>query len=217
VIFALAFNVALARRSNKAGTVTDGTYIDEKYAFSIDVPEEWNYSIKKNKSHIRAVLSKKSYDVPIAFQENPTYTKVPKITVMADTSSLTVERFVDSLLNDDYKTKQKKKIIQECEILIGDFAKKKHSKMSVSDVNGVLVTGENKYTMQIRNERTNEVEPYTNYYGGSIFFAKHGDYILMFHFICENLYYKNLHQNFIEIMNTLSLIEEEEEQEEKDK
>ena len=97
LMMVLVFSFASARKtSKKAGKITDGVFLDQKYEFSLGVPDEWNSTIKKDKSNIRFVLSKKQYDIPMAFQASPTYTKIPKITVYADTSTVNLDIFVEN-------------------------------------------------------------------------------------------------------------------------
>lgn len=205
----MAFNIAGARKSKKrAGEITDGIYTDLKYDFTMAAPDGWKSSIKKPDSDVRLVLSKKVYEIPIDYQSQPTYTKVPKITVFIDTTSMPVEWFVDSILSDKYKSDQKKKIMEECEILsiseryVEEFRKMKHSKMTIGDINGIILTGERRY-------RINIPDPVTNFYGGVMFFAKKGGNIFIFHFICEKIYFEELYKDFTDIVNTLQFIEPE--------
>lgn len=198
----LAFNCAFARKSSKAGEFKDGVYTDNLYNFSLNIPDDWNYSIKKDDSNTRLVLTKKTYDVPLAFQSSPNFTKIPTITVYADTSSMSPEVFTDSLMSDAYKSKQKKQVMNICEILYGEFTKRKQGKMSVGEISGILIAGEQKYTLQIP-------DVYTNYYGGSIFIAKHGNNLMIVHFISENLYYQNLNEELIKVLSTLKFTEPE--------
>ncbi len=205
----MAFNIAGARKKkNKAGEIKDEIYTDFKYDFTLKAPEDWKSSIKKSDSEVRLVLSKKVYEIPIDYQSQPTYTKIPKITVFVDTTSMPLEWFVDSLLSDKYKSDQKKMIMEECEVLsiseiyVEEFRKIKHSKMSTGDINGIILTGERRYRINIPN-------PVTNFYGGAIFLTKKDDNIFIFHFICEKFYFEDLYQDFMGIMNTMQFIEPE--------
>ena len=90
--------------------------------------------------------------------------------------------------------------MEECEILYGDYVPKKRAKMSVGDVNGILIAGEKEYTIQIP-------EWVTDYHSGALFFAKNKDNILIFYFISEKLYFDDLFEDFMGIINTLKFAE----------
>ncbi|PKK83283.1 MAG: hypothetical protein CVT49_09290 [candidate division Zixibacteria bacterium HGW-Zixibacteria-1] len=193
----LVFNIALAKKKDKAGRLENGVYIDDSYNFSLPISEDvWNISIKKDKSPIRLILTKKVFDVPIVYTQDPGYTKTPKVTVYVDTTSWSAQLFVDSLLNDQFKSKQKKEILQNCEILYGDYKPKRKSKYQFGDVPGVLISGELQYTKQIP-------DVITDYYGGAIFFAKQDNNLYIFHLISENKYFSTEYEDFVTLLNGL--------------
>ena len=206
LMVAFVFNAADARKrsKSKAGEIEDGVYHDKTYEFKLNIPEDWNCSIKKEKEQVRLVMTKKQYDVPIAFVDNPTFTKIPKISVFVDTINMPLNWFVDSLLAEDkiYNSKQKKNILQCCEILYGDYVPRQNTKMSIGDIEGLMISGEKKYTIEIP-------DVYTNYYGGSIFFIKEGNTLVLFHFICENLYFQALYPEFVKIIEGFAFTNKE--------
>jgi len=83
--------------------------------------------------------------------------------------------------------------LQEAEILYGDYIPKQRSKMTINGIEGIMIAGEQKYTIQIP-------EVHTDFYGGAIFFAKKDNHLFMFHFICENLYFSAYYPQFVEIL-----------------
>jgi len=101
-LFALVFSFADARkRKAKSGDIDDNVYTDSEYDFTVKIPEGWNSSTKKADSPVRLVLTKKQYDIPIAYTQDPNYTKIPKVTLYVDTTSLNLHWFVDSILDED--------------------------------------------------------------------------------------------------------------------
>ncbi len=205
----LTFGLADARKKDKSGAIKDGTFIDKKYNFSLDIPGAWDTSVKKNKNNTRIVLIRKEYEVPIHFQHYPAYTTIPKITIYADTSSLDINRFVDSILADKYKSKQKKNIMAEFKLLFGDFVLKKRGKMKAGNLSGIRIAGEQRYTIQVQQQGTDadKADIVTEFYGGSVYFVRQGDIIVMFHFICENLYFDAMEKEFIDIVKTFKFAE----------
>lgn len=219
IVLMLAVNIAGARKRSRAGKIENGTYTDAKFNFSFDTNDAWNTSIKKGKKPIRITLTKKEYDIPMHFQYATTYTTIPKITVYVDTSSLGLRQFVDSLLADKYKSRQKKAILNEFKLLLGDFDLKKRSKKIVGDLSGYKISGEQKYIVKISSAGTGgdemsggfgDYNVVSEFFGGSIFFAKHGSTILMMHFICEDRYFETLDLDFEKILMTLKFIESKE-------
>ena len=194
----LVFGIADAKKKKaKAGKFDDGVYTDKSYDFSLTISEDaWNISIKKDNSPIRLVLAKKVFDIPIAYMQDPGYTKTPKVTVYVDTTSWSTKMFVDSLLGPAYKSDQKKKVLQNCEILYGDYTPKRNSKLQIGDIEGVMISGELKYTKQIP-------DVITDFYGGAVFFAKQGNNLYIFHMICENKYFSTEYEDFVRLLEGL--------------
>ncbi len=216
IILLLAVNIASARKRSKAGNIEKGTYTDSKYYFSFDINDDWDSSIKKGKKPVRLSLIKKEYDIPMHFSHAPTYTTIPKIVVYADTTSLSVKQFVDSLLDDKYKSSQKKAILNEFKLLFGDFIKKKSSKKVVGELVGHKISGELKYSIRVSSAGTGgdemsgsfgDYDVVSDFFAGSIYFVKQGNTIVMMHFICESRYFEMLDLDFEEIIKTFKFVE----------
>jgi len=192
LISALAFNIAAGRRGKKkAGEMIDNVYCDNQYGFSMEFSNDfWDYSIKRDDDAVRVILTKQQYDIPTHFIHAPNYTQVPKVTVYVDTTSMTLQMFTDSLLSDEYKSKQKNQIIGEFNLLFGDFVPQRRSKMKVDEEDAIMVIGERQYTMNVQKAGTesNTADVVTDFYGGALLLVKKGDMLLMLHFICEKRY-----------------------------
>lgn len=216
IVLSLLFvvNIAEARpkRAPKAGEIKDGVYTDNSYGFSITVPEEWDSSIKKDDSNIRLVMVKKEYEIPMQFQHAPNYTTIPKIMIIADTSSLDVRVFVDSILSDEFKTDQKKDIMAETKILFGDFVQRQRTMMEIGGQEGVYLSGNQQYTIQVARQgsQSDKGDVVTDYYGGAVYFARDPEtnHLFVINFICEDRYYSFLERQFQDIIKTFSLNKE---------
>jgi len=211
LILVLAVNIAGARKRSRAGKIDDGIYTDAKYNFSFSINGNWDTSIKKGNKPVRITLVKKEYDIPMHFQHVPSYTMIPKITIYADTTSLGLKQFVDSLLADKYKSPQKKAILNEFKLLYGDFTLKKNSKKIIGDLVGHKISGEQKYTIRVSSSGAGgdemsgtfgDYDVVSDFYAGSVFFAKNGNMIVMMHFICEARYFETLDLEFEKIIKT---------------
>ncbi len=204
LMMTLVCNIALARKKNKAGAIEDNVYCDKKYDFCITIPpDKWDTSIKKGDSKIRIVFSKKNYDIPPDYQHAPNYTQIPKAIIYVDTTSMALNPFIDSLLSDKYKSKQKNSMLDEMPLLYGDYAQKKRPKLKIGDVDAYLSTGERRYTLQVARAGVNadKADHVSDFYGGSILFAKKGENIYIIHFICEKRFFENEHKDFLELIN----------------
>ena len=200
------FSICGAKKKDLAGDVENAVYTDNTHNFSLAMPDAWNYSLKKSMGEVRLILTKKQYDTPIQFQQAANYTTAPRITVYVDTTSLTADQFVDSLLSDKYKSKQKNRLISEFKILNGPFQLKKRSKMEAGEISGVRIAGQQRYTVEVQRSgsESDRGDLVTDFYGGSIFFAKEGSNIVIMHMICEWRYFDVLEQDFIKIVNGLT-------------
>jgi len=208
VVFAVGIADARKRKS-KAGEISDSVYTDNKYNFSLVISDKWDTSIKKDDSKVRLILIKKQYDIPNEYRHAPTYTQVPKVIVYVDTSSLPTPVFVDSLISDKFKSGQKNEMLQEFKLLFGDFVPEKRSKMSVGDVEGIKVSGERRYTLNVQRQGIDgdRADLVTNYYGGSLFFIKKENTLIIFHFICEKVYFTAEDADFTKLIESFKFVE----------
>jgi hypothetical protein len=205
----LAVSIADARKKkSKAGKIKDDVYTDNKYGFSLVIPDKWDASIKKDDSKVRLVLIKKQYDIPNEYRHAPTYTEIPKVTVYVDTTSMPAGIFLDSLLSDKYKSDQKNDMLQEFKLLFGDVMAVRRSKMQIGDIEGVIMTGERRYSINVQRQGIDgdRADLVTNYYGGSLFLVKKGDYIIIFHFICEKVYFAAEDMDFTKLLEGFKFV-----------
>ncbi len=206
-LVALGFSIGAAKKKDLAGTVENGVYTDDTYKVSLNVPDAWDYSIKKSKSPVRVILLKKQYDIPIQFQNAQSYVTVPRVVLYIDTTSLTVDQFVDSLLTEKYKSKQKNEILSAFQSLYGNIQLKKRAKIT-GDIPGIRIATQLKYTKEVPRggSSADQADVVSDFYGGSIFFTKDGDNIIMLQLVCEWRYFTSLEQDFVGIVNGLKII-----------
>lgn len=198
----LIFSAAEGRKQDKSGEVINNTYTDGNYPFKITFGDVWKHTVKKDNDNIRLILTQKKYDIPPAYTHAPNYTTVPKITVLVDTTSLPLDMFVDSLLSNAYKSDQKKSIISEFPILVGDYQMKKRFKTSAGGAEGTQILAQLKYTISVQGSGSgsDRGEIVTDFQGGSIFFVKKDNNIYMMHFIGEWRYFDSLQKDFAEVI-----------------
>ncbi len=218
LILMICSPIVFARKpKDKAGKVVDRVFTDKKYNFQLTITDLWKYKVNKNKTNFRLVLTKAKYEIPSDYKDAPDYTMIPKINVYADTTSLSVPAFIDSLLSDSFKSKQKKEIYKEFEILSssgGSGMKKekirprKSRTLEIDGKKGKSWSGQ----VQYRNEVATSASAaggkrVYGAYGGTIVGIKKGNQIVLFHVICEWIYFENNTIDAMAVINSLKFLE----------
>ncbi len=210
-------NIHARRKTEKAGKVKDLVYVDKKYDFSLKIDKGWKYKIQPNKENFRLVLSQKNYETPPDYMDAPEYTKVPRIVVYADTSSMGVLAFLDSLLSDTYSSHQKKEMLKEFEILNNqaieegtereETVTRKRRTVTIADKTAALWEGKADYRKYVSTSASamGGTRVYGSY-GGGVVVAENGDTIVVFHVISEWAYFGNIMNNALSMIETLNWV-----------
>ena len=208
-------NVSQARRKiKKAGEVDKkGVYTDFVYNFEFKINDEWSSNINKEKDNDRVVCVRKKYDIPMDYADAPDYTQVPRIVAFADTTSMPLLTFIDSLVSDSYKSDQKKEILKQFEILSEqELIPKGRKPISLgtveNELKGVQWLGQAKYVKEVATSASaaGGKRVYGSY-GGAIVATKNGDTILLFYMICEYQYFNSIFNEMIGMINTVKWTE----------
>lgn len=218
LIIIICLPAVFARKpKDKAGKVTDNVFTDKKYNFELSLNDLWKYKISKNKSNFRILFIKKKYEIPIDYIDAPDYTMIPRINVYSDTTSLSVPAFIDSLLSDKFKSKQKKEILKEFEILSnrgGSGMKKekilprRRKTLELDGKKGQIWKGQVQYRNEVATSASSMGgKRVYGAYGGSIIGVKKGNQIVLFHVISEWIYFDNTMRDAMEIIYSLKFKE----------
>lgn len=222
LIISMSVPGAFARKPrDKAGTVSNHVYTDKKYNFNITFNDNWKYKIKANKEHYRLYLTQMDYEIPPDYLNAPDYTLIPKILVFVDTTSLSVPAFVDSLLSEKYKSKQKKEISKEFELFNSSFGSstlvlekivpRKRKNIKISGVKSLFWTGLVKYRHEISTSTAFSGGGGIRVYGGygiNIIGVKKKNRIFLFLTQGEWVYFDNIINQALELAKSLEWIEE---------
>ena len=180
------------RRTPKAGEIDGDVYKDNVYNFTLKVHEGWKARVSKEKDPVRLTLTQKNYAIPTDFINAPDYTKIPRISVYVDTTSMGAFDFIDSLMSETYDSDQKNDIKKEFEVLQnqdiydGDLVERGRSRIEVGDESGLLWKGQIKYKQIVQTSASSVGGKLVrSSYGGAIGAIKHGDNIYLFHVMCE--------------------------------
>ena len=202
-----------ARKKDKAGTVSDYVYTDKKHEFSLTLNEEWKYKIQKNKSVFRLVLTQISYPIPSDYSSTPDYTKIPKMVLFVVETKLDSKAFIDSLISPSYKSKTKKELMKEFEILSitsstgfspEKLVSRKNKALNLDGKNGTYWTGQVKYTNEVSVSASSQGgKRVKGGYGGAIAAVKDGDKMIVFHLISEWDHFQATFKDGLEIIKSL--------------
>ncbi len=208
-------SVFAARKKDKAGKVKDYVYTDKKFNFSLNLNDDWKYKIQKNKGDFRIAFTQVKYGIPSDYANTPDYTKIPRIVVFVVESKLAPRAFVDSLISDSYKSKAKKTVLKEFEILTmmsstgfvpERLLTRKKKTLQFDKSKGYSWTGQVKYTNEIATS-ANSVggKRVKGGFGGGMVAVKDGDNLIVFHVISEWDYFGEVFEEAMSIINTLKL------------
>ena len=206
LLLMLAPAVDARRKRDKAGAIKDGVYTDKMYEFTVAMNEGWKVSIMKNEKPFRLVLVQKNYLIPTDYQEAPDYTKVPRIVVYADTTSMGVFAFVDSLVSESYDSDQKGEIKKEFEILNErDVIPRGLKRVEIGGERGVIWQGQVKYVNEVATSASSiGGKRVYGAYGAAIIGVKRGDTIILFHVMSEWQYFNAVLQETMGFVNSFT-------------
>jgi hypothetical protein len=213
----IALPVLAAKKKERTGTVTGMNYTDSEYDFSFTLSENWSHKLRKAGDHFRMILLQKNYAIPADYQNAPDYTQVPRVTVWADTTSLDVVNFVDSLVSETYKSEQKKEIMKEFDIFVSGSAgsggyreppiPRKRSTQTFGGERGIVWNAQMKYRQDVTLSAASQSGKTVNgAYGGSIVGLRKGNRIVLFHLICEWAYFPQVQEDFMTLVNTFTWV-----------
>ncbi len=196
------------RKKKKTGKITDGIYVDADYGFSMNLVGSWKGKTQSSKKrpHIRLVCIQKEYGIPSHYQEVPDQTQMPKFVIFSDTTTMGVRPYVDSILSKTYKSKQKKEIMSEFEILsVRDLVPAGMATLRVGDKRGVIWKGKAVYIREIQSSASSAGGRRVNgTYGGAIFAFKKDNLIVVAGMICEYDFYDAVMQETTAMMTSLT-------------
>ena len=185
---ALFVPVAEARKKkDPAGVIKDDVYEDAQYGFRLKISPDWKSKVGTEDENVRLVLVQKNYGIPSQYKKSPDYAVIPRITTYADTSGLTAQALLDSILSPSFKSKQKKEMTKEFEFLgqTGIIPKSKRT-LTISGGTAVLWEGSVKYTKNVTSDTAaDQGMRVSGGYGGGLIVIKKESRVVLFHVMGE--------------------------------
>lgn len=210
VIVCFAYGTAWA---GKAGGIKDDVYTDSGFNFSFKIPAGWSASIKDAKSALRISMNQKSYPVPEQFKAHPDYAQIPTITVLADTTSLTVDQFLDNLLDGKAKSKQKDFFLRNLALISKPHEVLKRSDATVAGAKAIQLDVRQQYSLEVAKPMdpddeaagTDRADVVNDFKAGIIFVTVRDGKVLVIHGICEYKLSAQYKDSFGVLFNSLAL------------
>jgi hypothetical protein len=211
-------SVHARRKVVKAGSVSESVYTDRTYDFSLKLNEGWKYKINPDKNNFRIVMTQKKWEAPAYYQNAEDYTKVPRLVIWCDTTTLGVFPFVDSLVAEEYRSDQKKELMKELEILVNEpgwepLVPRGRKTKEIAGEKAVHWKGQVSYTMYVSLSSSSKANKRVKgKYGATIVAVKKENTMVLFYMMCEWDYYQRIEAEIMEIVSSLTWIEPESEQ-----
>ena len=185
VVFVISL-IGIPAQAKKAGEINDDVYTDTEYNFSFSIPAGWSTNVGKAGKVLRVNLDQTSAVPPRHFQGDlRDYMQIPTIKVVVDTTSLTVEKFIDYLLDPEVKTKQKKGLMKYLPLISKDHEILKRSNVTFAGTKATMLEARQAYSMEVSARGSDRADVVNDYKYGSIFFTVRDGRVYIFHMICE--------------------------------
>lgn len=217
ILFLLALmvvpSVMARRKSKKAGDIENMVFTDSKYGYQLTLNDLWKYKVQKDKDDFRIILTKSNYEIPPEYLNAPDYTFIPKMVVFVGETNLSTNEIIDSLMSDSYESDMKKEILKEFEIFQRsggsgmqkeDLLQRGKRPIEIDSVRGVSWTGQVRYTNEVATSAASAGgKRVKGAYGASIVALKKGKMMILFHTMCEWIYFENNVKDAMDIITSL--------------
>jgi hypothetical protein len=227
LVLLVATPAGFSRRKRKlAGKVDGQTYLDAKYDFRVQLPEDWKYKVGDADENFRLYLVQKNYEVPPDYLDAEDYTLVPKIVVWVDTTTLGPAAFIDSLVSESFDSDQKGEILKEFELInqgssgsgtyrdpLGPRGRKI---FEIGEYKAFRWAAKCTYMKEVALSAsdTGGGKRVRGAYEGTIAAVKYGNVIVLFHLMSESQYYDGLDAILMQTVQSISFPETNEEESE---
>ena len=172
------------------------------------------YKIQEKESNFRLVMTQDKWEAPAYYQDAQDYTKVPRLVVWADTTTMGVFPFVDSLVSESFESDQKKELLKELEIFNNDpswepLVQRGKKSRELGGEKAIHWTGQVSYTMNVSLSSSSAGgKRVKGKYGSTIVAVKKENTIVFFYMMCEWDYYQQIDSEISAIINSLTWVGE---------
>ena len=209
LLSALAVTADAGRKREKSGVVNGNTFTDSRYGFQLTSDGNWGIKTTDGEAPFRVIFVQKKFEVPSEYQATPDYTKVPRIVMYVDTTTVGPYAFVDSLVSQTYKSLQKSAILKEFELLAEqELTARARQPFTVGSDKGVRWDGRAPYRKEVQLDNSGTAAKLVrSAYLGSIVAVKHGNLMLVFHVMSEEAFFQTVMPEAVKIISSLKWLE----------
>lgn len=186
VFLALFLLTAIPSMAEKSGVVENDVYTDSQYGFSFTVPAGWSTKMKDAIQVLRISMMQTSPVAPSQFGDTlRDYMQVPTMAVMVDTTSLGVDQFINNLLDNDFKSKQKKGLMKNLDLIVKPHEILKRKDITFQGQKATIVEVRQAYSLEVSARGSDRASIVNDFKSGSMFFTVRDGRIFIIHIICE--------------------------------
>jgi hypothetical protein len=192
-------------KKEKTGEVKDNTFTDKKFSYQLTFLPNWKVKNEKEPSILRASLTKKNYQVDQRSKVSRSEFNIPTLMIMADTTSLSLEKFKEALFAEDTKKPENKDdYVIKLEFLTGSEVMKE-SEILVDSVPAKILTLRKPFERVVKDPTQThsplgDLRIINDFLLGYLLFLKLERNIYVIHFSCERQFFPVNHEEFTKIM-----------------
>ena len=191
--------------AKKAGKIKNNTFTDEKYNISLSFSPDWSGKAGKFKAPDRFMMDQKSYPSPRHFQGGgkEDYTQIPTFTLLVDTCSVPVDKFLENLLDSKFKSKQKKYFMKKLRLISKPHEILKQKDVTLAGAKAIHLEARQQYTMEVAEPGSDRADVVTDFKAGAMFLTVRDGNIYICHMIFEYTYNRQYLDTFNRIIASL--------------
>lgn len=207
VVALLVPSVDARRKTPKAGKIDDGVFTDTKYGYSLNLSDDWDPRVRKDKEEFRLTMIKRNYGIPTHYLNAEDYTYAPRIVLFVGETNLSASQLIDSLVSYDYGSDMKNEMRKEFDFLNEqEIIPQGRKPFQIGDLQAYQWVGEAKYMKAVQTSASSAGGKRVNSsYGGSLIAVKKPgtDTVLVIHIMCENEFFDNVFAQAMQMISTL--------------
>lgn len=210
LLLALALPLQAGDDKDKTGIEEDNKYTDNRFGFSIKVPDDWKVGKAKKEPHCqRLVAEKKNPRIPPQLRDDPSWATPPSLMIYADSSDMTPAQFFAFLKSDTTESELKKQIMKNTVLL--DFYGRYNPDVMLENPTTLAGLPAMQYKLrrqyeaqgvQIGRDRTTTIKDFVS---GYIYIVQGDGWIGFIELVGENQFLPVLEDTFTQIIDSFSM------------
>ncbi|MBI3872353.1 MAG: hypothetical protein HY304_04665 [candidate division Zixibacteria bacterium] len=190
--------IALAATRQDTGKVDGDRFVDRSYGFAFHKYENWKYGKIDQEDpahpvHARFTLTQKNPQIPNERRTNQETFTTPSLGLWADTSSLSVEAFVDAVKDKKCKLKWRKDLATQFPLIDkGHF--EEQAQIQIGGQGGIVLQYRLPYEAQLYDRATDRYSMIEESLLGDAYIVKDHGRVYVFYFRAERPSYRTVRE-----------------------